>query len=68
MGGGLTRVVHDELSAAGPHTEISLPIMRSYCRGSFDRVADVTTAFEFYNIPYAVWGTMLNYIHPLASW
>lgn len=30
---------------------------------AFDRVVDIISAFEFYGVTYAVWGSMLNYIH-----
>lgn len=47
-----------------PKARTRVPILRDCGRlGAFDRVVDITTAFEFYNVTYAVWGSLLNYIH-----
>lgn len=37
--------------------------MRPECQNEFDRVVDITSAFEFHHIPYAVWGTMIQFIN-----
>lgn len=62
LNAGPTRVIYDEHPIIGAEGD-GPPAIRAGCVGAFDRVVDVAAAFEYHSIPYAVWGTMLHFIH-----
>jgi len=57
----LTRLIYERLPLST--VDVKCPVMRPECQNGFDRVVDIAAAFEFYRIPYAVWGTMLHFIY-----